>query len=385
MAVRTAVFAGGTGTKSIAHHLLHSGGQTTFLVNAFDDGYSTGAIRRALGILGPSDMGKVVSTLVAESLPAVARWLSLRVPAGVTPRSLAEWTRGGLDLGSVPSQVSKQLDMYVESFAALPPVADGTLPLADTAVRNAVLVGARTYHGGRFQAALDALHSLLDLPARVVTVTEEPLHLTSVLTDGTVLFHEWQVCERGSRQPVAQVCFLTGSDRAELEPLSGGDPELSREVLSRSQRPTTTAAATRAIAQAERVIWAPGTLFSSLVPTAAIVGPLLEANERARRVIVANLRQEQEATTVHGSALALARAQRQWAADPTDAPAPIADTVICDVQQRRSGGYAWGDLIPADHERLASQYRVRYAKLEERPGVHDGAALAEEVARALAG
>ncbi|MBH5335914.1 YvcK family protein [Streptomyces pactum] len=381
--MKTVVFAGGTGTKSIAHQLLRAGGQAAFVVNAFDDGRSTGAVRRALGTLGPSDMGKVVATLATGTLPGVARWLSLRVPDEVSRSALAQWALSSLGSGAAPSLVGKQLAEYVDAFAGLGPVADGSLPLSDMALRNVVMAGARAYHGEGFQRALDELYELLGLPARVITVTEEPLHLTSILTDGRVLFHEWQVCERADRAPVDRVCFLTAEDRAEL--MDAGGPGLVGEVEARSRRPRTTPAAEKAIAAADAVVWAPGTLFSSLVPTAAIAGPMLRTAGARRRVMIANLRQEQEAITVAGSALALARAQRPDTEPGEPSPYDAVDAVLCDVRQQGAGGYAWGDVIPAGQVPDDARCRFRFAPLEARPGIHDGDALAREMADVLAG
>jgi 2-phospho-L-lactate transferase/gluconeogenesis factor (CofD/UPF0052 family) len=54
------LFSGGRGTANIAAALLkHSQISLTILVNAYDDGLSTGMLRRLIpGMLGPSDVRK---------------------------------------------------------------------------------------------------------------------------------------------------------------------------------------------------------------------------------------------------------------------------------------------------------------------------------------
>ncbi len=59
--LRVTMFSGGTGsnrlTQAILEQWLHEI-DLTILINAYDDGKSTGKIRRDFGILGPSDIGK---------------------------------------------------------------------------------------------------------------------------------------------------------------------------------------------------------------------------------------------------------------------------------------------------------------------------------------
>src|SRR4051812_7090275 len=60
------MFTGGRGTGTITHAFLaHDQISLTLLVNAFDDGLSTGALRRFIpGMLGPSDVRKNIQRLI---------------------------------------------------------------------------------------------------------------------------------------------------------------------------------------------------------------------------------------------------------------------------------------------------------------------------------
>lgn len=84
------------------------------------------------------------------------------------------------------------------------------LDLGDLALRNAVLVGARACHGDCYQSALDELGNLLDLPARIIVVSEELLDLRKSSptgacspTNGRSAFrcHERRSTESSSSQP----------------------------------------------------------------------------------------------------------------------------------------------------------------------------------------
>src|SRR5229473_1621032 len=60
------LFSGGSGTQSItAAFLKHPQISLTILINAYDDGHSTGRLRRFIpGMLGPSDVRKNINRLM---------------------------------------------------------------------------------------------------------------------------------------------------------------------------------------------------------------------------------------------------------------------------------------------------------------------------------
>src|SRR5207253_6793731 len=89
--INVVLFSGGSGTQSITEALLrHPQISLTILINAYDDGHSTGRLRRFIpGMLGPSDVRKNINRLMpaAERSQKSLRIVSeYRFPA-VVPRS----------------------------------------------------------------------------------------------------------------------------------------------------------------------------------------------------------------------------------------------------------------------------------------------------------
>ena len=86
--IRAVLFSGGRGSRALARELLlHPDVDLTLAVNGYDDGKSTGEVRRFLGdSLGPSDFRKNAAT-VAETLeccdPALVALLDTRLPDGI--------------------------------------------------------------------------------------------------------------------------------------------------------------------------------------------------------------------------------------------------------------------------------------------------------------
>ena len=64
------VFNGGRGAATIIPALIEQQGiNLTSVVNAYDDGKSTGEIRNFFGMLGPSDIRKVQQLMLPENDP----------------------------------------------------------------------------------------------------------------------------------------------------------------------------------------------------------------------------------------------------------------------------------------------------------------------------
>src|SRR5437868_9405575 len=86
--INVVLFSGGSGTQSITEAFLkHPQISLTILINAYDDGHSTGRLRRFIpGMLGPSDVRKNIARLMPKSdqRHLALRFLSdHRLPAGM--------------------------------------------------------------------------------------------------------------------------------------------------------------------------------------------------------------------------------------------------------------------------------------------------------------
>src|SRR5947209_9491000 len=78
--LQVVLFAGGSGAKNITEHFApHPQISLTILINCYDDGHSTGRLRKFIpGMLGPSDVRKNVNRLMprTEQRHTALRFLS---------------------------------------------------------------------------------------------------------------------------------------------------------------------------------------------------------------------------------------------------------------------------------------------------------------------
>ncbi|QFY10700.1 hypothetical protein GBF35_32475 [Nonomuraea phyllanthi] len=284
--MRVAMFSGGRGTAGIARALLRSPGvELSLLINGYDNGLSTGALRRYLpGMLGPSDFRKNLLLHLDGGDPR-RDLLEHRLAPGTTAAGLERLISGPLDY-----RVARELHVFAGRLRAEP---DG-LDLADCALGNLVLAGAYLRLGEDFNAAVRACARTFGAPARLLNVTGgENAFLVALKEDGRVLADEADIVAPQDAAAITGLFLLreplTGRDRAEL---AGRAPERVRELLARrAARVTPNPEALRALEDGDLIVYGPGTPHSSLLPSYLTPG-VAEAIARSRaaaRVFVVNL------------------------------------------------------------------------------------------------
>ncbi|HUB09391.1 MAG TPA: 2-phospho-L-lactate transferase CofD family protein [Myxococcales bacterium] len=311
--LNVSVFSGGRGSATITRELIRdSRVQLSVLVNAYDDGLSTGDLRDLIpGMLGPSDFRKNFSYLLDlysaeqfaleklieyrlpknftreqfEELPALARGLHCRSEFPPALRHIFENLEPG-----IRSAVAD----YIDHFFGFYGTAKGRFPFADCSLGNLVFAGAYLESGRSFNQAVAALGALVGAKARVLNVTlGENRILVALKQDGEVLDRESKIVSPQSPSPIADIFLLEQAlDPAALESLKALPLEGKRAALRARERPVQLSPAARqALLESDIVVYGPGTQFSSIYPSYKTVGlPDALAESPARvKAMVANL------------------------------------------------------------------------------------------------
>ena len=116
------MFSGGRGTASITRELLrHANVQLNLLINAYDDGLSTGELRAFIpGMLGPSDFRKNLSYLLdlySVDQFALERFIEHRLPRNFG----ADQARELRAIASNPEGPAQSLHFLKDTLAAIDP------------------------------------------------------------------------------------------------------------------------------------------------------------------------------------------------------------------------------------------------------------------------
>lgn len=293
------VFTGGRGSEVLSKRLLgRKDVSLTLVVNGYDDGASTGEVRRFLGdSLGPSDFRKNASRVAAATGSCSAALIALvdrRLPddeAQARAAFAALAGEGGVSDGVTPAEaagVAERLRAFQSALAAR------SFKLADCAVGNVVFAGGYLLAGRRFNDAVDDYCGLLGLPVGVVdNVTQgENAFLVALDRQGGVLGTEEDIVDARRANRIDDI-FLVDQP----PPAGVSDAATAREFFdAHAARITLNPRVAARVDLADLIVYAPGTQYSSLFPSYLTpgLGRHIAGNLKALKLLITNLQMDAE-------------------------------------------------------------------------------------------
>ena len=389
--IRIVLFCGGRGSATIIRALLrHTEIGLTLIVNAYDDGLSTGALRDFIpGMLGPSDFRKNLSYLLgnySSAQYALKSLMEYRLPANVNAGAIENLARfaqtNDLTLlqmpvkdwfSQLPMPLSTRLRGLLSRFFAHAAGAQTALDYRGCSLGNLVFAGAYLQHGKDFNRAASDVGDLVGSRAQLLNVSsQQNCVLVGLKQDGSLLPHEADIVGPQSAVPITDLYFLPQSPtEADVAALNAMEPPGRRQYLAdRETVPMISEAAAAALAEADIILYGPGTQHSSLLPSYRIAAKALMTSPAPVKALVMNLQGDNDI-------------QGLSASDVTDRVlaygAPVSDILVDDSASGLSPG-----ALAAGSYRGAAVSRGSYAT-PFRPGLHNGGAVAERALALYAG
>jgi 2-phospho-L-lactate transferase/gluconeogenesis factor (CofD/UPF0052 family) len=310
MPIKVAVFCGGRGSATIIRALLKSADvQLALLVNAYDDGLSTGALRDFIpGMLGPSDFRKNFSYLLdlySDEQYALKSLVEFRLPMTFGPVEAAELRNfvqrgesraladplGGL-IVRLSESASRQVRHLLGVFLDYADASGRIFEFRDCAVGNLLFAGAFLCQGRNFNSAAEVMSRLVSSQAVLVNVSNgENRTLVALKESGEVLRHEVEIVGPQSATRIRKLFFLREQiDDEELAELNQCKViEKYKWLVQRQSLPVLSEEARRFLHDAYIIIYGPGTQHSSLLPSYMIAASVLKASRAAIKAMVVNL------------------------------------------------------------------------------------------------
>ena len=268
----------------------------TLAINGYDDGASTGEVRRFLGdALGPSDFRKNASRLAtarASCAPALVRLLDRRLPDGVTVATVATLasdlsaaTPPDPELASIDAGARTRVASRLQAFLDEHARSGRPFRFDDCAVGNLVFAGAYLLAGRRFNDAVDDYAALVGVrPGVVENVTDgSNAFLVAIDRDGRVLGSEADIVDATQRNAIDDIFLVRRSlDVVECSRLTAlGKVEATARLDGMRVASPLNPRLAAQIANADLLIYAPGTQHSSLFPSYLTPGP--DTGDRVER------------------------------------------------------------------------------------------------------
>lgn len=308
--VKIVLFCGGRGSATIIRALLRRAEVSlTLLVNAYDDGLSTGALRSFIpGMLGPSDFRKNFSYLLgnySDAQYALKNLMEYRLPGSTGAEdieNLARFVRVG-DPGllaepvrswftQLPPDLSARMRILLGRFFDHAAGTPSFFDYRDCSLGNLVFAGAYLARGSDFNAAAAEVGDLVGSRARLLNVGEQQNRvLTGLKQDGTYLSCEAEIVGPQSAVPITDLYLLEQPlTDEETRMLTALDIAGRRAFLAaRDAVPNLSPPAAAALSEADIILYGPGTQHSSLLPSYRIARTALAAAPARIKALVLNL------------------------------------------------------------------------------------------------
>lgn len=311
--LRIVLFSGGRGSGALAELVATDPRITlTVAINGYDDGASTGEVRRFLGdALGPSDFRKNASRLArlrATCAPALVDLLDQRLDESATVEdigrliaALAAPSPAG-SIAAIDEPARRAVASRLRAFESGFRLAGGALHFGSAAVGNFVFAGSFLERGRDFNAAVDDYCGLLGLPPGLIENVTNGANafLVALDTSGRLLASEEEIVDAKRHNRVSEIFLidrpLEDPERARLAALP--DDALRRALADRSVAPAINPRLATALQDAHLIIYAPGTQHSSLFPSYLTPGlsQAIAANLAAIKLLVTNIQTDAEIT-----------------------------------------------------------------------------------------
>lgn len=317
--LRVVLFSGGRGTGSISDALMkYPDIELTMLVNAYDDGKSTGLLRRFIpGMLGPSDIRKVVSGLLKHksdrSSQALRQLMEYRLPDEVTTeealtllRSFVDWSHHATHHEVLAAKEALSLSQlrlasrYLKAFLDYYETAKTEYPwftFADNSLGNLFFAGCFLLADRDFNQAIDDFCDFAEVGRRVVNITQgENLVLVGVKEDGRYMVDEASVQGEQDASRIEEIFLLPGYLDASLPDLQSDKEHILRFLRQQETVPRLNPHADSLLREADVIIYGPGTQHSSLFPSylTSGVAEAISANKKAEKIFIANIARDND-------------------------------------------------------------------------------------------
>lgn len=382
------VLNGGRGAASIIPAMLRRQGlNVTSIVNAYDDGKSTGEIRRFFDMLGPSDIRKVQELMLPEEDPhhgASKALFDYRYPLRSERAAiLADMRQFADGAGQIAGIAVARRSMrhilqsfvreFLDGLAVIEKARDAHFEFGDCSLMNCLYAGAYLACGRDMELTTRTMDRLFRLKGTVLPNSVENKWLMALRQNGEILYSEAEVVELRSNVLIDSVYLLDRPpDRQRFASLS---PDEQRYFLSRHHAAASASPGVRlALEQADIILYSAGTQHSSLYPTymSRGVAETIAGNSGALKVFVTNIGADYETPSYRASDYILGAYKYLRLAEGREYAMSELFTAVLINNGRRKADETYVDYDEPNFREISVRRIVDDFESADAPGKHDG-------------
>jgi 2-phospho-L-lactate transferase/gluconeogenesis factor (CofD/UPF0052 family) len=394
--LNVAIINGGRGAASLMPSLLSAASlQVTSIVNAYDDGKSTGEIRRFFGMLGPSDIRKVQELMLPEDHPDFTSSLHLfqfRYSQKINKDSilgeLEDYAKGrsqkitGVIFQSslINGSIRAFINEFIITLKLIEKTTQEEFNFSDCSIMNCIYAGAFIYFNRNIEAATIAIDKLFNLKGSVLSTNIENKKLVALRENGQMLYSEAEIVELRSNVKIEKIYLLDQYVKKEnFDLLSFEDKRsyLERHHCFVEVSPTVK----NALSDADIIIYSSGTQHSSLYPSYLSVGlaRAIAENKRALKIFVTNIGADYESPSYKASDFIKGAYRYLKLSDSVDYKIKDLFSYNLINSSHNKADETYVQVDESELKKFDLPYIVNNYESSDNPGKHDGSKLLKTI------
>jgi 2-phospho-L-lactate transferase/gluconeogenesis factor (CofD/UPF0052 family) len=291
--MKAVVFSGGRGCTNIIKSIISQTDlDLSIVVNAYDNGKSTGRIRSYVpGLLGPSDIRKNVSILLEcyNSL-SIANFLEFRLKSNLRNLPLIDFFQeSNSEVFSLLSfEQYQNIKLALDYFEKYQKKVGNNFETFDCAIGNILLSSLYLQYENDFNYAVDKYQEIF-LPksliknrrARVLNVTDgENLYLIARSNSGKIFMDESEIVVNQNKEIIREIALVSDLKNESIQ-----------SAFKNIRMPKANPMVLQFLKTMDLLIYGPGTQASSLLPSYLTSDVLTEIsrNSSAKKIFISNL------------------------------------------------------------------------------------------------
>ena len=301
-----AVINGGRGASGLIPKLLDKPYiNLTSIVNAYDDGKSTGEIRKFFGMLGPSDIRKVQQLMLPSNdinFSSYQRLFNHRFPEGIKRnivfKEISNYLNNknstivGEKINSefVNSHLKQFLKIFLKTLDSIEKLKGIEFNFSDCSIMNCIYAGAFLAFNRNIAESTLFFGELFNLRGNVIATSIENKYLVALRENGEMLYSEKEIVELRSNVRIERI-FLLDSPLSKKS-FENFNAEEKRFYLEQHNcHVPISESVTYSLKQADVIIYSAGTQHSSLYPSYISTGlsETIANNKKATKIFITNI------------------------------------------------------------------------------------------------
>lgn len=302
------LIAGGTGLFNLLNELLKLDEKVSIILNAYDDGKSTGKIKELFQILGPSDVSKNLLNSIdsnsSDCLKNCKKFLEYRFQYLENPEFIwSKFKNQQFDFDyllqlyqKLDVYYQKKFSLYIKNFVKeinkyIGEKELGFFDLSDFAMRNIVFAGA-FFQEKDYQKTINTLEKLLKIKSKLLINNDQNLWLMARTEKNSILDRESAIINKNLDESIDEIFLLKNEDRQKLINERDFNKKIAL-IRNCNLRVQLKKNCIDSLLNADYIVFAPSTFDSSIFPT--LISKSFCENylkSKATKVFVSNLVRE---------------------------------------------------------------------------------------------